>query len=71
MHWLVVIVIALVVFGPKRLPELGRSLGTGMRGFRDSLEGKDEPRPEDHGARSPAPPPSEDVEAGRAPDRAA
>jgi sec-independent protein translocase protein TatA len=42
-HWLVVIAIALVLFGPKRLPELGRSLGTGIRGFKDALEGKDEP----------------------------
>lgn len=44
-HLLIVVVIAAVVFGPKRLPELGRSLGHGIRGFRDSLEGK-EPTPE-------------------------
>ncbi|HEY1855594.1 MAG TPA: twin-arginine translocase TatA/TatE family subunit [Solirubrobacterales bacterium] len=44
-HWLVVIAIALVLFGPKRLPELGRSLGTGMRGFKDALEGRDDPPP--------------------------
>jgi sec-independent protein translocase protein TatA len=41
---LVVLVIALVVFGPKRLPELGNSLGRGIREFRGSLSGdsKDE-----------------------------
>ena len=38
---LIVLVIALVVFGPKRLPDLGRSLGTGMREFKDSITGKD------------------------------
>jgi sec-independent protein translocase protein TatA len=36
---LVVLVIALIVFGPKRLPELGRSLGRGIREFRGSVSG--------------------------------
>ena len=36
---LIVLVIALVVFGPKRLPDLGRSLGSGMREFNDSITG--------------------------------
>jgi sec-independent protein translocase protein TatA len=34
---IVVLIIALVIFGPKRLPELGRSLGKGIREFRGSL----------------------------------
>ena len=37
----IVLVIVLVIFGPKRLPGLGRSLGTGMREFKDSVTGKD------------------------------
>lgn len=37
---LVVLVIALIVFGPKRLPELGRSLGKGIREFRGSVSGE-------------------------------
>jgi len=32
----------LVIFGPKRLPELGRSMGRGMREFKDSITGKDD-----------------------------
>jgi sec-independent protein translocase protein TatA len=36
---LVVLVIALIVLGPKRLPEAGKSLGNGMRQFKDSLSG--------------------------------
>ena len=35
----IVLVIALLVFGPKRLPDLGRSLGSGMREFKDSITG--------------------------------
>jgi sec-independent protein translocase protein TatA len=35
----VVLIIALVVFGPKRLPELGNSLGKGIREFRDTVTG--------------------------------
>jgi len=42
----IVLVIVLVVFGPKRLPSLGRQLGAGMREFKDSVTGKD--RDDDH-----------------------
>jgi sec-independent protein translocase protein TatA len=37
---IIVLVIVLVIFGPKRLPSLGRSLGGGMREFKDSISGK-------------------------------
>lgn len=37
----IVLVIVLLIFGPKRLPGLGRQLGTGMREFKDSITGKD------------------------------
>jgi sec-independent protein translocase protein TatA len=37
------LLVVLLVFGPKRLPEMGRSLGKGMREFKDSISGKDEP----------------------------
>jgi sec-independent protein translocase protein TatA len=37
----IILVIVLVIFGPKRLPDLGRSLGRGMREFKDSVTGKD------------------------------
>jgi sec-independent protein translocase protein TatA len=38
---IIVLVIVLVIFGPKRLPSLGRQLGSGMREFKDSVTGKD------------------------------
>jgi sec-independent protein translocase protein TatA len=38
-HILFLLVVLLLVFGAKRLPEMGRSLGSGMRGFKDSLSG--------------------------------
>jgi sec-independent protein translocase protein TatA len=38
----IVLVIVLVIFGPKRLPELGKSLGSGMRSFKDSVTGDDD-----------------------------
>jgi sec-independent protein translocase protein TatA len=40
----IVLIIVLVIFGPKRLPDLGRSLGRGMREFKDSVTGKDKER---------------------------
>jgi sec-independent protein translocase protein TatA len=39
---ILLLIVALLVFGPKRLPEMGRSLGKGMREFKDSISGKDE-----------------------------
>ncbi len=39
MELIVVLVIALIVFGPKKLPDLGRSLGSGMREFKSSITG--------------------------------
>ena len=45
---IVILIVALLVFGPKRLPEIGRSLGKGMREFKESISGEsrdeDEPR---------------------------
>jgi sec-independent protein translocase protein TatA len=38
---IIVLVIVLLIFGPKRLPGLGKQLGTGMREFKDSITGKD------------------------------
>ena len=38
----ILLVVLLIFFGPKRLPEMGRSLGRGMREFKDSISGKDD-----------------------------
>jgi sec-independent protein translocase protein TatA len=39
---IVLIIVLLLIFGPKRLPEIGKSMGKGMREFKDSVTGKDE-----------------------------
>ena len=44
----VIVLVLLVVFGPKRLPELGRSLGRGMREFKDSVGGDHSHHDDDH-----------------------
>jgi sec-independent protein translocase protein TatA len=67
----IVLVIALIVFGPKRLPELGKSVGRGIREFKGSLSGEND---DDDEATTPAkiesaqppPPPSESAEAAKA-----
>jgi sec-independent protein translocase protein TatA len=38
-HLLLVLVVALLLFGPRKLPELGKGLGEGIRGFKDGLKG--------------------------------
>jgi sec-independent protein translocase protein TatA len=47
MEVVLVLVIALVVLGPKKLPEVGRSVGRGMREFKESLQGGAEHREDD------------------------
>ena len=69
-HILFLLVLLLLVFGAKRLPELGRSLGSGMRGFKETLSGEHprgelvpgaQPRPESAGEALTAQPQSRDV----------
>ena len=45
MEIVVVLIIALVVFGPKRLPELGKSLGKGIQEFKGTISGGDDSEP--------------------------
>lgn len=68
----IVLIIALLVFGPKRLPELGKSLGKGIREFKGSITGdNDESRDEKPdeqaqiAAADPTPPPSSQAEEKR------
>jgi sec-independent protein translocase protein TatA len=50
---LIILVILLLVFGPKRLPGLGRQLGAGMREFKDSITGKDKDEDDEPEASEP------------------
>jgi sec-independent protein translocase protein TatA len=55
LHIAILLIIILLVFGAKRLPEMGRSLGSGMREFKDSLTGSHRNDDEER----PLPPPAE------------
>ena len=52
-HWLIVFVVVLLVFGPKRLAGVGRSLGEGLRSLREGLGGDENPG--EPGTRPPPP----------------
>jgi sec-independent protein translocase protein TatA len=65
----IVLIIALVVFGPKRLPELGKSVGRGIREFKSSISGDDDDEPQAQAkieSAQPPPPPSESAQAEKA-----
>lgn len=66
----IVLVLALILFGAKRLPEAGRSLGQGMREFKESVTGKDGERDEPSSAgelpAGDAPPASDTLDTDRA-----
>jgi len=66
----IVLIIALLVFGPKRLPELGKSLGKGIREFKGSISGEDDKdeQPDEQAqivAADPTPPPPSQAEEKR------
>jgi sec-independent protein translocase protein TatA len=43
MHLLVVLVLGILIFGPRRLPQLGKGLGDGIRSFKNSLKAEEHP----------------------------
>lgn len=66
MELMIVLVIALMVFGPKKLPELGKSIGHGMREFKSSISGEDDHKSDEaHRARLEAFAPDESPEQAR------
>jgi sec-independent protein translocase protein TatA len=44
-HLILVLVVALLVFGPRKLPELGKGLGEGLKGFKDGIKGLGQSEP--------------------------
>ena len=48
MHLLVIVGLALLMFGPKKLPDLGKGIGEGIRGFKSAINGNDSPAAEPH-----------------------
>lgn len=62
----IVVVILLLIFGPKKLPELGRSAGAGIRELKDSLTGVDQKQPEEEPVKVRA---ERDDEPGETPKR--
>ena len=45
MHLLIILAVGVLVFGPKKIPELGKGLGEGIRGFKDAMKTASEPTP--------------------------
>jgi sec-independent protein translocase protein TatA len=60
-HLIVLAVVAFLLFGAKRLPELGKGLGEGLKGFKEGLKGITEPSapPSNTQQSAPAPPPTQ------------
>lgn len=48
MHLLVILGVALLMFGPKKLPELGKGIGDGIRGFKAAINSQEGSRSESH-----------------------
>ena len=64
-HLIVLAVVAFLLFGAKRLPELGKGLGEGLKGFREGIKGISDPTPPastTQQSAAPAPPPATPAE---------
>ena len=64
-HLIVLAIVAFLLFGAKRLPELGKGLGEGLRGFKEGIKGITDPPPPAQNtqqAAAPAPPPASPAE---------
>ena len=62
-HLLIILVVALFIFGPKKLPELGQGLGKGIRSFRDSMKaGSEEPEKNETASSATTPPANKPIE---------
>jgi sec-independent protein translocase protein TatA len=57
-HLLIIAIVLLVLFGGKKLPELGKGLGEGLKGFREGLKGTTEPTPPASSTQQNAAPPT-------------
>jgi sec-independent protein translocase protein TatA len=66
---LILALVVLLIFGPKRLPEMGRSLGKGMREFKSAVTGKEDDDEHVHELPAPAPVPPETLGVTTAPAR--
>ena len=63
---IIILVIVLLIFGPKRLPELGRSMGRGMREFKESVTGKGKDDEDEPAEIEPPPPVADERESAAA-----
>lgn len=58
-HWLIVLVVVMLVFGTKKLGNIGSDLGKAVKGFKDGVKGDEEEKPA-----QPAPPPAQVTDKG-------
>ena len=61
-HLILVLVVALLVFGPRKLPELGKGLGEGLKGFKDGIKGMGQPEPTAKQDATPSQPKNEPIQ---------
>lgn len=61
MHLLIIFLVALLLFGPKKLPELGKGIGEGFRALKEGM--KDKPAPDDQSAKASTPQSTTNTEA--------
>jgi sec-independent protein translocase protein TatA len=55
MHWLIILVVVLILFGGRKIPELMRGLGEGVRGFKEGMSGSAHSQAAQPPAQAPAP----------------
>ena len=64
MHWLIILVVVLVLFGGRKIPELMRGMGEGVRGFKEGMHGANQSQSQTVNTATPAEKPAEEKKLG-------
>ncbi len=61
MHWLIILVVILVLFGGRKIPELMRGMGEGVRGFKEGMSGGNQNQDKTSSTKPTPPPPADEA----------
>jgi sec-independent protein translocase protein TatA len=69
MHWLIILVVILILFGGRKIPELMRGMGEGVRGFKEGMSGGNQNQDKSSSTKPTPPPPADEAKDAETKDK--
>jgi sec-independent protein translocase protein TatA len=69
MHWLIILVVILILFGGRKIPELMRGMGEGVRGFKEGMSGGNQNQEKTSSTKATPPPPADEAKDSETKDK--